>query len=122
MEGDRIAFEIAAGDGKAQRYEGRINGSRIQGEGWQATRDRDLTPRLDSQDDERARWARTARTEPREATGPLRAHLLSVPQASAMLIGAVVGIGIFKTPPIVAANSDSAPEFIALGSSAGCSR
>jgi basic amino acid/polyamine antiporter, APA family len=45
---------------------------------------------------------------------PLRAHLLSVPQASAMLIGAVVGIGIFKTPPIVAANSDSAPEFIAL--------
>ena len=25
-----------------------------------------------------------------------------------MLIGAVVGIGIFKTPPIVAANSDSA--------------
>ena len=39
MEGDRIAFEIAAGDGKAQRYEGRINGSRIEGEGWQATRD-----------------------------------------------------------------------------------
>jgi hypothetical protein len=39
VEGDRIAFEIAAGDGKAQRYEGRINGSRIEGEGWQATRD-----------------------------------------------------------------------------------
>jgi basic amino acid/polyamine antiporter, APA family len=45
---------------------------------------------------------------------PPRANLLSVPQASAMLIGAVVGIGIFKTPPIVAANTDSASEFIGL--------
>lgn len=39
---------------------------------------------------------------------------LSVVQASAMLIGVVVGIGIFKTPIMVAANSSSEAVFIAL--------
>jgi APA family basic amino acid/polyamine antiporter len=39
---------------------------------------------------------------------------LSVPQASAMLIGIVVGIGIFKTPPVVAANVDSELAFLGL--------
>lgn len=35
-------------------------------------------------------------------------------QASAMLVGIVVGIGIFKTPPIVAANSSSEMMFLGL--------
>lgn len=39
---------------------------------------------------------------------------LSAAQASAMLIGIVVGIGIFKTPPVVAANVASEFAFIAL--------
>ncbi len=39
---------------------------------------------------------------------------LSVPQASAMLVGIVVGIGIFKTPPIVAANASSEAAFLGL--------
>lgn len=39
---------------------------------------------------------------------------LSVAQASAMLIGIVVGIGIFKTPPLVAANVGSELAFVAL--------
>jgi APA family basic amino acid/polyamine antiporter len=39
---------------------------------------------------------------------------LSVVEASAIVIGIVVGIGIFKTPPIVAANVDSQFEFIGL--------
>lgn len=39
---------------------------------------------------------------------------LSVVEASAIIIGIVVGIGIFKTPPIVAANVDSEFAFIGL--------
>jgi basic amino acid/polyamine antiporter, APA family len=39
---------------------------------------------------------------------------LSVMEASAIMIGIVVGIGIFKTPPIVAANVDSEFAFIGL--------
>ena len=39
---------------------------------------------------------------------------LSVAQASAIVIGIVVGIGIFKTPPIVATNVDSEVAFISL--------
>lgn len=39
---------------------------------------------------------------------------LSVAQASAMLVGIVVGIGIFKTPSIVAANSASEAMFLGL--------
>lgn len=45
--------------------------------------------------------------------------LLGVTQASAMLIGIVVGIGIFKTPPVVAANVDSALAFIGLWAAGG---
>ncbi|WP_072395437.1 amino acid permease [Hyphomicrobium sp. CS1GBMeth3] len=43
-----------------------------------------------------------------------RSPTLSVLQASAMLVGIVVGIGIFKTPPLVAANSAGPAEFLAL--------
>ena len=39
---------------------------------------------------------------------------LSVMEASAIVVGIVVGIGIFKTPPIVAANVDSEFAFISL--------
>jgi len=39
---------------------------------------------------------------------------LSVAQASAMLIGIVVGIGIFRTPPVVASNVDSELAFIGI--------
>ncbi len=39
---------------------------------------------------------------------------LSVTEASAIVVGVVVGIGIFKTPPIVAANVDSELAFIGL--------
>ena len=39
LQGDGISFEIATEDGKTERYEGRISGNRIEGEGWQATRD-----------------------------------------------------------------------------------
>ena len=39
---------------------------------------------------------------------------LSVIEASAIVVGIVVGIGIFKTPPIVAANVDSEFAFICL--------
>ena len=39
---------------------------------------------------------------------------LSVLEASAIVVGIVVGIGIFKTPPIVAANVDSEFAFIGL--------
>ena len=39
---------------------------------------------------------------------------LSVVEASAIIVGIVVGIGIFKTPPIVAANVDSEFAFISL--------
>jgi len=35
-------------------------------------------------------------------------------EASAIIVGIVVGIGIFKTPPIVAANVDSEFAFIGL--------
>jgi APA family basic amino acid/polyamine antiporter len=42
------------------------------------------------------------------------APTLSVAQASAMLVGVVVGIGIFKTPSIVAANSPDELTFLAL--------
>lgn len=40
--------------------------------------------------------------------------LLTVAQASAIVIGIVVGIGVFKTPPIVAANASSEAMFIGL--------
>jgi basic amino acid/polyamine antiporter, APA family len=40
--------------------------------------------------------------------------LLTVAQASAIVIGIVVGIGIFKTPPIVAANAGSETMFLGL--------
>ena len=49
-----------------------------------------------------------------DASTHSRRPTLSVLQASAMLVGIVVGIGIFKTPPLVAANSGSAEEFLAL--------
>lgn len=49
-------------------------------------------------------------TEP--AAPPLQT--LSVLQASAMLVGVVVGIGIFKTPPIIAGNVASEAAFIGL--------
>jgi amino acid transporter len=39
---------------------------------------------------------------------------LSVVEASAVIVGIVVGVGIFKTPPIVAANVDSQLAFIGL--------
>jgi amino acid transporter len=39
---------------------------------------------------------------------------LSVAQASAILIGIVVGIGVFRTPPVVAANVDSELAFIGI--------
>src|SRR5690606_41549653 len=44
---------------------------------------------------------------------------LSVLQASAMLVGIVVGIGIFKTPPIAAANAPSEASFLALWAAGG---
>ena len=43
-----------------------------------------------------------------------RRPTLSVLQASAMLVGVVVGIGIFRTPPVVAANVAGPAEFLAL--------
>ena len=43
-----------------------------------------------------------------------RRPTLSVLQASAMLVGVVVGIGIFRTPPVVAANVAGPSEFLAL--------
>lgn len=43
-----------------------------------------------------------------------RRSTLSVLQASAMLVGVVVGIGIFRTPPLVAANVTGPGEFLAL--------
>lgn len=43
-----------------------------------------------------------------------RRPTLSVLQASAMLVGVVVGIGIFRTPPLVAANVTSPAEFLGL--------
>ena len=43
-----------------------------------------------------------------------RRPTLSVLQASAMLVGVVVGIGIFRTPPVVAANVAGPTEFLAL--------
>ncbi len=43
-----------------------------------------------------------------------RGSRLSVLEASAMLVGVVVGIGIFKAPPLVAANVSTSAEFIAL--------
>ena len=39
---------------------------------------------------------------------------LSVIDGVAMIVGIVVGIGIFKTPPLVASNVDSGTAFIAL--------
>ena len=39
---------------------------------------------------------------------------LSVAQASAMLVGIVVGIGIFKTPPLIAANVGTEASFVGL--------
>ena len=39
---------------------------------------------------------------------------LTALQASAMLVGVVVGIGIFKTPPVVAANVSSEMAFLGL--------
>ncbi len=49
-------------------------------------------------------------------TEPTRPPLptLSVLQASAMLVGIVIGIGIFKTPPLVAASAASEGQFIAF--------
>ena len=41
-------------------------------------------------------------------------ELLSVAQASAILVGIVVGIGIFKTPPLVAAYAESPEAFLWL--------
>lgn len=43
-----------------------------------------------------------------------RRPTLSVLQASAMLVGVVVGIGIFRTPPVVAANVSGPAELILL--------
>ena len=43
-----------------------------------------------------------------------RRPTLSVLQASAMLVGVVVGIGIFRTPPVVAANVSNSAELILL--------
>lgn len=39
---------------------------------------------------------------------------LSVSQAVAMLVGVVIGIGVFKTPALVAANVESPAEFLGL--------
>src|SRR5690606_7760799 len=44
---------------------------------------------------------------------------LSVLQASAMMVGTVVGIGIFKTPPIAAANVPNEFAFLALWAAGG---
>lgn len=57
-----------------------------------------------------------AAAESGRGEGPAGAPLqtLSVLQASAMLVGVVVGIGIFKTPPIAAANVSSEAAFIGL--------
>lgn len=49
-----------------------------------------------------------------DATVQVRGPTLSVLQASAMLVGVVIGIGIFKTPPLVAANVGDGAEFLAL--------
>jgi APA family basic amino acid/polyamine antiporter len=43
-----------------------------------------------------------------------RLQTLSVVQAASMLVGIVVGIGIFKVPPIVAANVGSEAAFLAV--------
>lgn len=43
-----------------------------------------------------------------------RRPTLSVLQASAMLVGVVVGIGIFRTPPVVASNVSGATELLLL--------
>ena len=44
--------------------------------------------------------------------GPRRRSILSVADGVAIMVGIVVGIGIFKTPPLVAANVDSELAFI----------
>ena len=49
-----------------------------------------------------------------DASVHARRPTLSVLQASAMLVGIVVGIGIFKTPPLVAANAGGPVEFLGL--------
>ena len=49
-----------------------------------------------------------------EASASSRRPTLSVLQASAMLVGVVVGIGIFRTPPVVASNVMGPTEFLAL--------
>ena len=46
--------------------------------------------------------------------GPARRSTLSVFDGVAIMVGCVVGIGIFKTPPLVAANVDSEFSFIAV--------
>jgi hypothetical protein len=38
IQGDRVSFELASGEGQPRRYEGRLVEGRLQGEGWQATR------------------------------------------------------------------------------------
>lgn len=49
-----------------------------------------------------------------EVNASSRRSTLSVLQASAMLVGVVVGIGIFRTPPVVAANVAGPAEFLGL--------
>jgi hypothetical protein len=49
----------------------------------------------------------------RQETSILR-KTLTILQASAVVIGAVVGIGIFKTPSVVAANVTSEATFLGL--------
>ncbi|BBK33711.1 amino acid/polyamine/organocation transporter (APC superfamily) [Stella humosa] len=46
--------------------------------------------------------------------GPRRRSILSVADGVAIMVGIVVGIGIFKTPPLVAANVDSELAFIGV--------
>ncbi len=55
-----------------------------------------------------------AREKAGKAEAPARLQSLSVLQAAAMLVGIVVGIGIFKTPPIIAANVSSEAAFLGV--------
>ncbi len=55
-----------------------------------------------------------AREQSGKPASPAPLQTLSVLQAASMLVGIVVGIGIFKTPPIVAANVDSEAAFLGV--------
>jgi amino acid transporter len=55
-----------------------------------------------------------AREQSGKPASPAPLQTLSVLQAASMLVGIVVGIGIFKTPPIVAANVDSEAAFVGV--------